>query len=234
MSANDNSVAAVDAAPPLPGGQRLHPAGAARPGCRVLMIDNYDSFTFNLVQYLLQLGAVVDVHRNDAVTLAQVLADAPSHIVLSPGPGTPADSGVCQDLCRRLAEADAPAIPVLGVCLGHQTLCEVLGARVERAGRIMHGKLSPMLHDGTGVFAGLPTPFMATRYHSLVAVESTLPAALVPNARTDAGELMGVRHATRPLHGVQFHPESVLSEHGHAMLRTFLEMHVPSDMAVTT
>jgi anthranilate synthase/aminodeoxychorismate synthase-like glutamine amidotransferase len=224
----------VQSAAPLPGGQRLRPSGAARPGCRVLMIDNYDSFTFNLVQYLLQLGAVVDVHRNDAVTLEQVLADAPSHIVLSPGPGTPSDSGVCQDLCRRLAEADAPAIPLLGVCLGHQTLCEVLGARVERAGRIMHGKLSPMLHDSTGVFAGLPSPFMATRYHSLAAVESTLPAALVPNARTDVGELMGVRHATRPLHGVQFHPESVLSEHGHAMLRTFLEMHVPSNMAGAT
>nr|WP_276572744.1 aminodeoxychorismate/anthranilate synthase component II [Nannocystis pusilla] len=218
----------------MPGGQRLRPSGPARAGCRVLMIDNYDSFTFNLVQYLLQLGVVVDVHRNDAVTLEQVLADAPSHIMLSPGPGTPSDSGVCQDLCRRLAEADAPAIPLLGVCLGHQTLCEVLGARVERAGRIMHGKLSPMVHDNTGVFAGLPSPFMATRYHSLAAVESTLPAALVPNARTDVGELMGVRHATRPLHGVQFHPESVLSEHGHAMLRTFLEMHVPSNMAGAT
>lgn len=210
--------------PPLTGGQRLLPAGAGRAGCRVLVIDNYDSFTFNLVQYLLQLGAVVDVHRNDAVTLAQVLADAPSHILLSPGPGTPSDSGVCQDLCRRLAEADAPAIPLLGVCLGHQTLCEVLGGRVERAGRIMHGKLSPVIHDGTGVFAGLPSPFMATRYHSLIGVEATLPECLVANARTDAGELMGVRHQTRPLHGVQFHPESVLSEHGHRLLETFLEV----------
>jgi anthranilate synthase/aminodeoxychorismate synthase-like glutamine amidotransferase len=219
----------VAEAPPLAGGQRLRPVGAARPGCRVLMIDNYDSFVFNLVQYLLQLGAVVDVHRNDAVTLDQVLADAPSHIVLSPGPGTPSDSGVCQDICRRLAEPDAPAIPVLGVCLGHQTLCEVLGARVERAGRIMHGKLSPVHHDATGVFAGLPSPFMATRYHSLIAAEPTLPACLVANARTDAGELMGVRHATRPLHGVQFHPESVLSEHGHQLLRNFLEMSGHSD-----
>ena len=142
-----------------------------------------------------QLGYVirlVDVVRNDAATAEQVLADAPSHIVLSPGPGTPAESGVCQELCRRLARAEVPAIPVLGVCLGHQTLCEVLGARVERAGRIMHGKLSPMLHDATGVFAGLPSPFTATRYHSLVAVESTLPPELVPNARTDQGELMGV------------------------------------------
>ena len=211
-------------APVVAGGQRLHPAGAPRAGCRVLVVDNYDSFTFNLVQYLLQLGAVVDVHRNDAITLAQVLADAPSHILLSPGPGTPSDSGVCQDLCRRLAEPDAPEIPLLGVCLGHQTLCEVLGGRVERAGRIMHGKLSPVLHDETGVFAGLPSPFMATRYHSLIGVEATLPGCLVTNARTEVGELMGVRHVTRPLHGVQFHPESVLSEHGHALLRRFVEL----------
>ncbi|HEY8376129.1 MAG TPA: aminodeoxychorismate/anthranilate synthase component II [Nannocystis sp.] len=211
--------------PPLAGGQRFYPAGA-RSGRRVLMIDNYDSFTYNLVQYLLQLGAVVDVVRNDAAGVAEVLADRPSHIVLSPGPGTPADSGVCQDLCRALADAAAPAIPLLGVCLGHQTLCEVLGARVERAGRIMHGKLSPVLHDGTGVFAGLPSPFMATRYHSLIAVEATLPSCLLANARTDQDELMGVRHASRPLHGVQFHPESVLSEHGHALLQTFLDMHV--------
>jgi len=209
---------------PLAGGQRLLPSGAPRPGCRVLVIDNYDSFTFNLVQYLLQLGAVVDVYRNDAITAAQALADRPSHILLSPGPGTPKESGVCQDLCRALAEAGAPRIPLLGVCLGHQTLCEVLGARVDRAGRIMHGKLSPVLHDGTGVFAGLPSPFMATRYHSLVAFEATLPACLLPNARTDAGELMGVRHVNRPLHGVQFHPESVLTEHGHALLRNFLAM----------
>lgn len=212
--------------PPLlaPSGQRLVPAGPARPGCRVLVIDNYDSFTFNLVQYLLQLGATVDVYRNDAVTADQVIGDRPSHILLSPGPGTPRDSGVCQALCERLAEDDAPAIPLLGVCLGHQTLCEVLGARVERAGRIMHGKLSPVLHDGTGVFAGLPSPFMATRYHSLVAIEATLPACLLPSARTDAGELMGARHVRRPLHGVQFHPESVLTEHGHALLRNFLAM----------
>lgn len=214
----------TDSSNVMPGGQRLVPGGAARPGRRVLVVDNYDSFTFNLVQYLLQLGAVVDVYRNDAVTAAQVLADAPSHILLSPGPGTPHDSGVCWELCGALAEAGAPRIPLLGVCLGHQTLCEVLGARVDRAGRIMHGKLSPVLHDGTGVFAGLPSPFMATRYHSLVAFEATLPACLLPNARTDAGELMGVRHVDRPLHGVQFHPESVLTEHGHALLSNFLAM----------
>lgn len=212
------------AQPPLlaASGQRLRPP--APTGRRVTVIDNYDSFTFNLVQYLLELGAVVDVYRNDAVAAAAVVADAPSHILLSPGPGTPRESGVCQDLCRILAEEGAPAIPVLGVCLGHQTLCEVLGARVERAGRIMHGKLSPVLHDGTGVFAGLPSPLMATRYHSLVAIEVTLPAVLVPNARTELSELMGVRHASRPLYGVQFHPESVLTDHGHAMLANFLAM----------
>jgi len=210
--------------PPLlaESGQRLHPATASAPAARVLVVDNYDSFTFNLVQYLLQLGAVVDVYRNDAVTAEQVLADRPSHILLSPGPGRPEDSGVCQALCRVLADPSVPAIPLLGVCLGHQTLCSVHGATVERAGRIMHGKLSPVIHDGTGVFRGLPTPFMATRYHSLVALEPTLPKFLVPVARTDQDELMAVRHASRPLFGVQFHPESVLSEHGHALLRNFL------------
>jgi anthranilate synthase component 2 len=210
--------------PPLlaASGQRLRPtAGAAG---RVLVVDNYDSFTFNLVQYLLELGAVVDVYRNDAVTAEAVLADRPSHVLLSPGPGRPSDSGVCQDLCRALADPAAPAIPLLGVCLGHQTLCEVHRATVERAGRIMHGKLSPIVHDGTGVFAGLPSPFMATRYHSLVALEHTLPPFLLPVARTDVGELMGVRHASRPLFGVQFHPESVLSEHGHALLINFLRI----------
>ncbi len=213
------------AEPPLlaAAGQRLRPVAAARPGCRVLVVDNYDSFTFNLVQYLLQLGAVVDVYRNDAISAAQVLADRPSHVLLSPGPGRPSDSGVCQDLCRVLADADAPVIPLLGVCLGHQTLCEVHGATVERAGRIMHGKLSPVHHDGTGVFAGLPSPFTATRYHSLVAREETLPATLAAVARTDQGELMAVRHTSRPLFGVQFHPESVLSEHGHALLTNFLD-----------
>ena len=209
--------------PPLmAAGQRLRPVSVARPGDRVLVVDNYDSFTFNLVQYLLELGVAVDVYRNDALTLAQVLADRPSHLLLSPGPGRPCDSGVCQDLCRALADPAVPAIPLLGVCLGHQTLCEVHGATVERAGRIMHGKLSPVLHDGTGVFAGIPSPFMATRYHSLVALEPTLPATLLAVARTDQDELMGVRHRDRPLFGVQFHPESVLSEHGHELLANFL------------
>jgi anthranilate synthase/aminodeoxychorismate synthase-like glutamine amidotransferase len=189
---------------------------------RVLVVDNYDSFTFNLVQYLLELGAVVDVVRNDAAPADALLAGAPTHVVLSPGPGRPTDSGVCQELCRTLARTGA--VPLLGVCLGHQTLCEVLGAAVVGADRIMHGKTSPIVHDGTGVFAGLPSPFVATRYHSLVVREETLPAELVAVAHTPEGELMGVRHREHPLFGVQFHPESILSEHGHDLLRTFLAM----------
>lgn len=202
---------------------RYHPR--ARKGeHRVLVIDNYDSFTFNLVQYLLELGAVVDVVRNDAITVDEVLADLPSHVLLSPGPGRPTDSGVCQALCATLAagEGDAPAIPLLGVCLGHQTLCEVLGGRVVTAERIMHGKVSPVTHDGTGVFAGLPSPLTATRYHSLIVPQQDLPSALRPVAHTDAGELMAVAHRQRPAFGVQFHPESVLTEHGHRLLANFL------------
>jgi anthranilate synthase/aminodeoxychorismate synthase-like glutamine amidotransferase len=206
----------------MPAGERLRPVTVAAPGRRVLVVDNFDSFTFNLVQYLLEIGVVVDVYRNDALTLAQVLADRPSHVLLSPGPGRPADSGVCQDLCRALADPEVPAIPLLGVCLGHQTLCEVHGATVQRAARIMHGKLSPVLHDGSGVFRGIASPFMATRYHSLIALESTLPAELLAVARTDQGELMGVRHRDRPVFGVQFHPESVLSEHGRDLLANFV------------
>jgi anthranilate synthase/aminodeoxychorismate synthase-like glutamine amidotransferase len=188
---------------------------------RVLVVDNYDSFTFNLVQYLLELGAIVDVVRNDAASAAELLADAPTHVLLSPGPGRPTDSGVCQDLCRELAQTGA--VPLLGVCLGHQTLCEVLGAEVVLADRIMHGKTSPILHDGSGVFAGLPSPFTATRYHSLVVREPTLPSDLLAVARTPEGELMAVRHRVHTLFGVQFHPESILSEHGHDLLRTFLQ-----------
>ncbi len=188
---------------------------------RVLVVDNYDSFTFNLVQYLLELGAVVEVVRNDAADAAALLARDPTHVVLSPGPGRPTDSGVCQALCRALAQTGA--VPLFGVCLGHQTLCEVLGAAVVGADRIMHGKTSPIVHDGRGIFAGLPSPFRATRYHSLVVREETLPAALVPVARTPEGELMAVQHVALPLFGVQFHPESILSEHGHDLLRAFLE-----------
>lgn len=199
---------------------------AAEPGqpefadCRVLVIDNYDSFTFNLVQYLLELGATVDVFRNDAITADEVFADAPTHLLLSPGPGQPKDSGVCQELCRQVVARQD--LPTLGVCLGHQTLCEVHGARVHRAARIMHGKRSDMIHDQSGIFAGLPTPYAATRYHSLIVDAATLPPELVPVAHTDQGELMAVRHASAPVFGVQFHPESILTEHGHDLLANFL------------
>ena len=205
-----------------PSGDRLFPGDDAprRPGVRVVVIDNYDSFTFNLVQYLLELGAIVDVYRNDAVTAAAVFADRPSHILLSPGPGTPAESGVCREICRMAPEG---GIALLGVCLGHQTLAEVHGAQVVRADRIMHGKVSPVRHDGSGVFAALPSPFTATRYHSLVVVEESLPEFLLPIARTPEGALMGLRHRDLPIFGVQFHPESIMTEHGHALLRNFLE-----------
>lgn len=200
----------------------LPPPERARVGVRVVVIDNYDSFTFNLVQYLLELGAAVDVVRNDVVSGEQVLADRPSHLLLSPGPGTPADSGVCRELCRLVCDPSREPLPTLGVCLGHQTLCEVHGATVRRADRIMHGKLSPIVHTGEGVFAGLPSPFAATRYHSLLVEASTLPPELVADAHTPEGELMGVHHRSRPVFGVQFHPESILTQHGHALLDNFL------------
>lgn len=199
-----------------------HASEAARPGDgrRVLVIDNYDSFTYNLVQYLLELGARVDVARNDALDVANVRAMSCTHLLMSPGPGRPSDSGVCQALSRAVCE-DLD-LPTLGVCLGHQTLCEVHGAVVERAGRIMHGKTSPVHHDGEGLFAGLPSPLTATRYHSLIVDPATLPETLLPAAQTAEGELMAVRHAHRPVFGVQFHPESILSDEGHAMLANFL------------
>jgi len=207
----------------LPG---LHPHGerflpVSRSGdARVVVVDNYDSFTFNLVQYLLELGAVVDVYRNDVIAAQTVLDDAPSHLLLSPGPGRPEDSGICRELCVEVVKRGT--LPTLGVCLGHQTLCELHGARVHRAERIMHGKRSPILHDQSGVFAGLPSPYQATRYHSLIVDESTLPEFLLPVARTDQGELMAVRHVTHPVFGVQFHPESILTENGHRLLQNFL------------
>ncbi|MGH1343330.1 MAG: anthranilate synthase component II [Nannocystales bacterium] len=202
------------------GGTRYTPAEAGS-GARVLVVDNYDSFTFNLVQYLLELGAVVDVYRNDALSAEQIVEDEPSHVLLSPGPGRPSDAGVCADVCRSLCEEDSD-IPMLGVCLGHQTLCEVLGAKVVRADRIMHGKTSPVLHDGSGVLARIPSPFVATRYHSLIVPQETLPVSLLPVAHTAEGELMAVRHVRAPVFGVQFHPESILSEAGHQILGNFL------------
>ncbi len=185
---------------------------------RLLMIDNYDSFTYNLVQYLAELGAVVDVRRNDAVTLDEVAALAPDGIVVSPGPCTPREAGVSVPLIQRFAGR----IPILGVCLGHQAIGAAFGGDIVRAPRIMHGKTSPIHHDGAGVFAGLPDPFDATRYHSLVIDPRTLPATLARTAWTDEGEIMGVRHRSAPVEGVQFHPESILTLEGKRLLANFL------------
>lgn len=189
----------------------------------LLMIDNYDSFTFNLVQYFQQLGAEVKVVRNDALTVEQIAALQPSHIVVSPGPGTPDEAGVSLQVIERLG----PRVPVLGVCLGHQSIGQVYGGHVIRAGNIMHGKTSPIRHEGKGVFAGLPDGYTATRYHSLVVDKGCLPDALEVTAWTenDDGsieEVMGLRHREYPVEGVQFHPESILTEHGHALLKNFL------------
>jgi anthranilate synthase component 2 len=189
------------------------------PPRRVAVIDNYDSFTFNLVQYLLELGATVDVFANDAVTARQLLGGGATHVVLSPGPGRPRDSGVCLDIA--LASASAP-VAVLGVCLGHQTLCAAFGADVVAATRIMHGKVSHVFHEGAGLFEGIASPFRAMRYHSLIVAEDTLPACLIATARSERGELMAVAHRELPLFGVQFHPESIASEHGHRLLANFL------------
>ena len=186
----------------------------------ILLIDNYDSFTFNLVHYLGELGASCVVRRNDALTPAEAIALAPEAIVLSPGPCSPNEAGICLDLIA----ASAGRIPLLGVCLGHQAIGQAFGGKVIRAPAPMHGKVSAMHHDGSGVFAGLPNPFNATRYHSLTVDPASLPPALIANAHTQDGVIMGLRHATLPIHGVQFHPESIASEHGHALLRNFLEL----------
>lgn len=187
----------------------------------ILVIDNYDSFTFNLVHYLLELGAGVEVVRNDAISASEAIALKPQAVLLSPGPCTPNEAGVCLDLIRATAEAK---LPLLGVCLGHQALGQAFGGTVVRAPQVMHGKTSPMTHDGTGIFAGLPSPFEATRYHSLIVREDDLPACFAINARSPEGLIMGMRHKTLPLHGVQFHPESIATEHGHAMLANFMRI----------
>ncbi len=184
----------------------------------ILVIDNYDSFTYNLVQYLGELGAELVVRRNDQVTVEDIERAGPSHIVISPGPGDPSDGGVSNDVIRRLYKT----VPILGVCLGHQCMGYVFGGRVARAPRLMHGKISRIFHDGRGVFNGLPNPFEAGRYHSLI-VEEPLPAELLVTAFTAEGEVMGLRHREYPLEGVQFHPESVLTRHGKQILRNFLE-----------
>jgi anthranilate synthase component 2 len=184
----------------------------------ILLIDNYDSFTFNLVHFLGDLGAVCDVRRNDSLTPEEALALKPEAIVLSPGPCTPNEAGICLDLIR----AAAGRVPMLGVCLGHQAIGQVFGGEVVRAPTPMHGKVSPVRHAGTDIFAGLPTPFGATRYHSLTIRPDTLPATLVATAHTEDGVIMGLRHQMLPIFGVQFHPESIASEYGHELLANFL------------
>ena len=186
---------------------------------RLLLIDNYDSFTYNLVQAFLVLGADVLVHRNDAITVAAARSLAPTHLCISPGPGTPRDAGISMEMIR----AFCGELPVLGVCLGHQSIVEAFGGEVVRAGRLMHGKVSPVHHDDRGVFAGLPQPFEAGRYHSLIARPESLPAILEVTARTAEGEIMGVRHAELAVEGVQFHPESVLTPQGPLLLGNFLK-----------
>ena len=186
----------------------------------ILVVDNYDSFTYNLVQYLGELGAEITVVRNDAIAMTGVAALGPERIVISPGPGTPDDAGISLDLIRQLGRS----VPILGVCLGHQAIGQAFGATVSRARRQMYGKTSTISHDGRGVFRGLPTPFIATRYHSLAVIADTVPAELEISARADDdGEIMGLRHREWPVEGVQFHPESILTEHGKAMLRNFLD-----------
>lgn len=186
----------------------------------LLLIDNYDSFTYNLYHYLGELGARVEVRRNDALDAEEALRLRPQAIVISPGPCDPDRAGISLDLIR----AAAGVCPVLGVCLGHQAIAQAFGARIDRAGTVMHGKVSAIHHDGSGLFAGLPTPFRATRYHSLIADPDTVPDDLVVNARTDDGTIMGLRHRRLPIHGVQFHPESIATEHGHRLLANFLEL----------
>ncbi|MFG1395769.1 anthranilate synthase component II [Roseixanthobacter pseudopolyaromaticivorans] len=186
----------------------------------VTLIDNYDSFTYNLVHYLGELGANVTVHRNDALSVEDVLAEKPDAIVISPGPCTPTEAGICCDLIARASTE----VPLFGVCLGHQAIGQVFGGDVVRAPIPMHGKMSQIHHEGRSVFRGLNHSFLATRYHSLIVEQNTLPDALEVTARTEDGLIMGLAHRTLPVHGVQFHPESIASENGHALLRNFLEI----------
>jgi anthranilate synthase/aminodeoxychorismate synthase-like glutamine amidotransferase len=191
----------------------------ARKLMRILMIDNYDSFTYNLVQYLGELGAELEVRRNDAIDVAGVRAMAPQAIVISPGPCTPKEAGVSVPLLRAMAGE----LPILGVCLGHQCIGEAFGGKVVRAGRLMHGKTSPIVHDGRNIFAGLPNPFDAMRYHSLLVDADSVPSSLEVSARTAEGEVMGLRHRTLPVEGIQFHPESIGTPDGKRLLANFLK-----------
>ncbi|MFE5324432.1 aminodeoxychorismate/anthranilate synthase component II [Paenibacillus sp. NPDC056579] len=184
----------------------------------ILVIDNYDSFTYNLVQYLGELGEQVEVRRNDEIDLAGIEALKPDHILISPGPCTPNEAGISLELIEHFKGK----IPILGVCLGHQSIGQVFGGEVIRAERLMHGKTSPILHDGKTLFKGLPSPFIATRYHSLIVKRETLPDCLEISAETAEGEIMGLRHKEYPIEGVQFHPESIITDHGLTILRNFL------------
>ncbi|WP_293906914.1 aminodeoxychorismate/anthranilate synthase component II [Phenylobacterium sp.] len=186
----------------------------------ILVIDNYDSFTYNLVHYLNELGAETVVHRNDAITVEDALGLRPEAVLLSPGPCTPNEAGICLGLVSRAPES----LPILGVCLGHQAIGQAFGGAIVRARALMHGKTSQIHHTDTGVFAGLKNPFTGTRYHSLSVEAGDLPQVLEVNARTDDGEIMGFRHRTRPIHGVQFHPESIATECGHQLLGNFLDL----------
>jgi anthranilate synthase component 2 len=204
----------------------MSPAPATRhervdgPGPHVLLIDNYDSFTYNLYQFLCELGARVTVRRNDAITVHEARELAPDCIVISPGPGTPRDAGISVELIRQLG----PTTPILGVCLGHQAIAEAFGGVVDRAPELMHGKASLMHHSGEGVLRGLPSPFSAIRYHSLCATAESLPACLEVTAKSDSGVIMAIKHTEFPVEGVQFHPESILTEHGKDLLDNFLQL----------
>jgi len=186
----------------------------------LLVIDNYDSFTYNLVQYFGELGATMEVHRNDQISIDEIRDKAPERIVISPGPCTPKEAGISSDVVREFGEK----MPVLGVCLGHQCIGDVFGGDVIRAERLMHGKTSPVKHNGEGLFAGLPNPFEATRYHSLIVDRNTFPDCLEITAETEEDEIMGLRHRDLPIHGVQFHPESILTAEGKKLLKNFLAL----------
>ncbi len=190
------------------------------------MLDNYDSFTYNLVQYLGEIGEEIQVFRNDKVTINEINALHPKHIVISPGPGIPENAGISIDVIRHFSQKN-PAVPILGVCLGHQAIAVAFGGQIKRADRLMHGKTSMISHDGKGIFAGLPNPFEATRYHSLVVDHATLPACIELTAETAEGDIMGMRHRELPIEGVQFHPESILTRTGMDLLRNFVTGSTP-------
>jgi anthranilate synthase component 2 len=194
----------------------------------IVLIDNYDSFTYNLYQYLCELGADVQVARNDALTVADIRTMQPDAIVISPGPGTPQDAGISIEVVRSLG----PSTPILGVCLGHQAVGAAYGAEIVRAPAVLHGKTSAISHDGSGIFAGLPNPFTATRYHSLIVDEASLPPVLEVTARSEDGTIMGLRHREFDVYGVQFHPESILTQAGHRMLATFIGSRAPAELLV--